>query len=90
MKTDPRECWRKEIAAAQAPQDRPRQTRDDTGCEESRETRIFAGCSALDQFMEIAELQSSAWHMGVHLGEAERQHRSRRAAVRSHTRKPAA
>ena len=81
MKADPRERWCKEIAAAQAPQDRPRQTRNNTGCEERRETRIFAGRSALDHFMEMAELQSSARHMGVHLSDIERQHCGRRAAV---------
>jgi hypothetical protein len=54
MKADPRKCGRKEITDPQTPQDRPSQTRYNTGCEERRETRIFAGRSALNHFMEMA------------------------------------
>jgi hypothetical protein len=73
MKADPRKRGRKEIAAAQTPEDRPGKARDDPGSEQRRDTGIFDGRPALDHLMKMAEWKPATRQMRVHLRNIERQ-----------------
>lgn len=71
MKTDAGQRGCKEISAAQAPQHRTGNARDNAGREQRRERCELAGGTAFDYFVQMAALDAAARKPRVEIGDPE-------------------